>query len=182
MCGETFKRIIGGGAVITATKEVVFDCAHMLSGHEGLCKNLHGHTYKVQVTVGQVTSGGRDRLIPSGPSASMVIDFKHLKEALNEVIVEPFDHAFVFDMDRLHEIDSFAVADVNAAEAALVMATRTHGLKTVAFPGRPTAERMSRYFGESLVSALAQCPDTKDIKVLCVRVYETPTSYAEWSC
>ena len=99
MCGETFKRIIGGGAVITATKEVVFDCAHMLSGHEGLCKNLHGHTYKVQVTVGQVTSGGRDRLIPSGPSASMVIDFKHLKEALNEVIVEPFDHAFVFDMD-----------------------------------------------------------------------------------
>lgn len=159
--------------MITATKEVVFDCAHMLSGHQGLCKNLHGHTYKVLVTVSQTAPGGRDRLIPIGPSASMVVDFKDLKGLLEEVIVRPFDHAFVYN----------AEADVNhpmyEAELGFIDVARAYELKTVAFPGRPTAENMARYFGEELFRRLKDYVET-DLRILTVRVYETPTSYAEW--
>ena len=78
--------------MVTVTKEVTFDCAHMLDGHEGLCRNLHGHTYKVQVTARR--SGGF--LISKGPAKGMVLDFSALKGIMQAHIVEPFDHAFVY--------------------------------------------------------------------------------------
>ena len=54
----------------TATKTIKFDAAHVLTNHEGLCKNLHGHTYRVDVTVAQSADDTKD----------MVIDFKDLKK------------------------------------------------------------------------------------------------------
>ena len=74
---------------ITVCKEVTFDCAHMLSGHEALCKNLHGHTYKVQISV-------TNEQIAEGSSIDMVIDFKHLKEVISKSIMDKFDHAIIF--------------------------------------------------------------------------------------
>ena len=78
---------------VTVCKEVTFDCAHMLSGHEALCKNLHGHTYKVQVSV-------TNEQIIEGPSVDMVIDFKHLKEAITKSIMDKFDHAIIFSSHK----------------------------------------------------------------------------------
>ena len=56
--------------MITVTKTVRFDAAHVLTNHAGLCKNLHGHTYRVDIGVTQAADDARD----------MVIDFKDLKK------------------------------------------------------------------------------------------------------
>jgi len=63
---------------VTVCKEMTFDCAHMLSGHNALCKNLHGHTYKVQVSV----TGYK---LDKGSSQDMIIDFKDLKLAMQNI-------------------------------------------------------------------------------------------------
>ena len=73
--------------MITVTKTVKFDAAHVLTNHQGLCKNLHGHTYRVDVSVAQAEDDDRD----------MVIDFKDLKGIANEVICDRFDHAFIYN-------------------------------------------------------------------------------------
>ena len=46
--------------MITVTKTVKFDAAHVLTNHQGLCKNLHGHTYRVDVSVAQAEDDDRD--------------------------------------------------------------------------------------------------------------------------
>ena len=67
--------------MVTVTKTIKFDAAHVLTNHEGLCKNLHGHTYRVDVSVAQA----------EGDASDMVIDFKDLKRIASEVICERFD-------------------------------------------------------------------------------------------
>ena len=68
------------------TKTVRFDAAHVLTNHAGLCKNLHGHTYRVDVSVADGGEGGAD----------MVIDFKDLKRISEEVVCARFDHSFIY--------------------------------------------------------------------------------------
>lgn len=148
--------------MIKVTKEVTFDCAHMLSGHQALCKNLHGHTYKVQVTVGGDT-------IADGSSKEMVIDFKHLKRAINEVIVDRFDHAVIFSAEEYR----------NEAEQALFEWACKYDLRHYVMPTRTTAENMAVFFKEAIHTLLVGELAQKHIDYVSVRVYETPTSFAE---
>lgn len=150
---------------VTATKEFTFDCAHMLTGHEGLCQNLHGHTYKLLVTA---ESCGDD-LIPEGPSKGMVCDFKDLKSMVKEVIVDQMDHAYVYNM----------YADEDSVEAQIAVVLETAGRKTVAVDYRPTAENMVNDFMKALNNYLTQIGERYFITR--IRLYETPTSYAEAS-
>lgn len=63
------------------SKEFTFDAAHFLTKYHGKCENLHGHTYKLRVTVeGEVQEDG------------MVIDFLILKKIVKEKILDKFDH------------------------------------------------------------------------------------------
>lgn len=62
--------------------------AHFIEGHEGKCKNLHGHTWKIEVTV------INDRLNDLG----MVADFAAIKKQLQEVL-EPIDHVCLNEVD-----------------------------------------------------------------------------------
>ena len=71
---------------ITITSHFSFDAAHYLPGHEGKCQNLHGHTYKLEVTI------GRDSLIEGGSSDGMVMDFGALKPIVHKLIIDPLDH------------------------------------------------------------------------------------------
>ena len=73
--------------MLTVTKSFKFDAAHVLTNHQGLCKNLHGHTYHVQASVTQSPDDTSD----------MVIDFKDLKTTCEEVITTRFDHAFLYN-------------------------------------------------------------------------------------
>ena len=113
--------------MITVTKTVKFDAAHVLTNHQGLCKNLHGHTYRVDVSVAQPEDDDRD----------MVIDFKDLKGIANEVICDRFDHAFVYNTESAGEREIAAVVEKN-------------GMRTVAIPFRSTAENLAKMFYSEL--------------------------------
>ena len=113
--------------MITVTKTVRFDAAHVLTNHQGLCKNLHGHTYRVDVSVSQAEDDDRD----------MVIDFKDLKTIANEVICDRFDHAFIYNTESAGEKEIAAVVEKN-------------GMRTVAIPFRSTAENLAKMFYNEL--------------------------------
>ena len=72
--------------MISITKKFEFEAAHMLPNHKGKCKNLHGHRYELEVTVrGPINSEG------------MVMDFSDLKEMVNELVIDRFDHSCLND-------------------------------------------------------------------------------------
>jgi len=109
--------------VLTVTKTVKFDAAHVLTNHNGLCKNLHGHTYRVDVSVAQ----------REGDDGDMVIDFKDLKRIASEAICDRFDHAFIYNCE-------------SAGESEIAAVVERHGMRTVALPFRSTAENLARHF------------------------------------
>ena len=111
----------------TVTKTVKFDAAHILTNHQGLCKNLHGHTYRVDVSVAQADGAGGD----------MVIDFKDLKRIASEVVCERFDHAFIYNTESPGESEIAAVVEKN-------------GMRVVPIPFRSTAENLAKLFFDEL--------------------------------
>lgn len=133
--------------MLTVSKECRFDAAHVLSNHAGQCKNLHGHTYRLVVEVAE-TAEAHD----------MVIDFKDLKSVIGELVLDRFDHAFVYHLGSPSE-----------CEIAAVIAK--HGMKSVGLPFRSTAENLARYFFGELA---------RRVNVVSVKVYETPESCAEY--
>lgn len=151
--------------VTSVTKEVTFDCAHMLSGHNSLCKNLHGHTYKVQITV-----TGKP-ITEKGSSTSMVLDFKDLKKAIDDVIIDKFDHAIIFSAEKFR----------GQAEEELYFWARSYNLRHFIMPGRSTAEEMAYYFSHAIEAHLVDGMEDCNILSCSCRVYETPTSFAEVS-
>lgn len=64
------------------TKIFTFDSSHMLDGHDGKCQNLHGHTYKLEITVS-------DDPVRGGPKDGMVMDFTDLKAIVKQHITDP---------------------------------------------------------------------------------------------
>ena len=139
------------------TKEITFDSAHMLSYYEGKCSNLHGHTYKLQVTL----EGNVDDI------SHMVLDFNVLKETLDETIMNIFDHAIIFSDPKLR----------NEAEDELYAWAETYGKKYAVIPnGKTTCEDIAPYIKELISENLS----SKSIKVsVVVKLWETPTSFAE---
>ena len=119
------------------TKTVRFDAAHILTDHAGLCKNLHGHTYRVDVSVAQEADG------------DMVIDFKELKKIANEVICDRFDHAFIYNTKSKGESEIAAVVERN-------------GMRTVAIPFRSTSENLAKMFYNDLKATV---PGLSAVKV-----------------
>ena len=77
-------------AVIRLTKEFSFEAAHALDGYDGPCREIHGHSYRLFVTV-----KGTPAEDASNPKCGMVLDFGVLKRIVSEEIVSHFDHALV---------------------------------------------------------------------------------------
>lgn len=102
------------------SKDIKFDCAHMLSYYEGKCSNLHGHTYH-----GTVTLSG----LPN-PDTGMLVDYNRIKE-----IADMFDHAMVFS----------SVAFRNKAEDQLLDWVRQNTMHHVILNGKSTAEGIAEY-------------------------------------
>jgi 6-pyruvoyltetrahydropterin/6-carboxytetrahydropterin synthase len=137
--------------VKTVTKEITFDAAHMLSGYDGLCGNLHGHTYRLQLTVGS------ERLNESG----MVVDFGELKAFLKEQAADKFDHAIIFAGEGSR----------GESEEALLHWAKKFGQRHFVLPrGFPTAESMAQYVFDTANRRFA---------VVSVKLWETPDSFAE---
>jgi len=74
--------------MITITKEFHFEAAHFLPLHPGLCKHLHGHSYRLKITV----SHENKRF---DPRTKMVMDFGTLKAIVNEKIISKMDHSYL---------------------------------------------------------------------------------------
>ena len=113
--------------MLTITKSVKFDAAHVLTNHKGLCKNLHGHTYRVDVSVRQAAD---DR-------ADMVMDFKDVKRICEETVLSKFDHAFIYD-------------ETSAAESEIAAVVVKHGMRAAALPFRSTAENLAQWIFNAL--------------------------------
>jgi len=141
---------------IRITKEFKFETGHALFGYDGLCKNVHGHSYKLAVTI-----LGKPITDPSDVKFGMVMDFSDLKAIVNRLIVKPFDHATVLNINSPHK------------ELADAMEKRGH--KIIRVPYQPTSEMMILDFAEKISTAL---PNHLKLQRLVLR--ETETSFAEW--
>ncbi|MFC2109012.1 6-pyruvoyl tetrahydropterin synthase family protein [Bacteroidota bacterium] len=141
---------------IRITKQFDFETGHALYGYDGKCRNVHGHSYKLSVTV--IGTPIEDK---NDVKYGMVIDFKDLKVIVKDEIVDKFDHATVFNKNTPH------------VELAHELETRGHSVILVGY--QPTSEMMLVDFAQKIN---AKIPDT--IKLHSLRLQETGTSYAEW--
>lgn len=141
---------------IRITKQFSFETGHALYGYDGKCKNVHGHSYKLSVTV--IGSPIVDR---NNVKFGMVIDFSDLKKIVKEEIVDQFDHATVFNETTPH------------VELAHELKTRGHHVILVDY--QPTSENMVLDFAQKIKNRL---PSNIDLHSL--RLQETETSFAEW--
>lgn len=141
---------------IRITKLFTFETGHALYGYDGKCKNVHGHSYKLSVTV-----IGTPISDTSNVKYGMVIDFGDLKKIVKEEIVDIFDHATVFNKNTPH------------IELAKELKDRDHHVILVDY--QPTSEMMIIDFAKKIKSRLPE-----NIKLHSLRLQETETSYAEW--
>ena len=142
--------------VIRITKDFRFETGHALYGYDGKCKNIHGHNFKLSVTV-----TGSPITDKSHPKYGMVIDFSDLKKIINKEIIDAYDHATVFNKNTPH------------VEEAAFLSNRGHKILKVDF--QPTSEMMVLNFAKIITSKL---PD--NIKLHSLKLQETDTSCAEW--
>jgi len=140
---------------IRVTKRFHFEMAHMLFEYDGLCQNIHGHSYNLEVTL-----IGEPRNTPGHPKDGMVLDFGDLKDMVKTHIVSRFDHALMVNrlvpeeqMERLRKT--------------------TSRLIVVGF--QPTSENISAHIAEILQQHLPP-----GVSLFSIRLYETVTSFAEW--
>lgn len=143
-------------SVIRITKQFNFETGHALHGYDGKCKNVHGHSYKLSVTV-----IGKPITDSSNVKYGMVIDFSDLKKIVKEEIVDVFDHATVFNKNTPH------------VELANELSERGHHVILVDY--QPTSENMVIDFAKKIKNRLPQ-----NINLFSLKLQETETSFAEW--
>src|SRR5262249_34666278 len=137
--------------MITCTRRIGFDAAHRVMGHEGICKNLHGHHYVIEATfsAAQIDALGR------------VIDFGVIKQKLGAWINEHWDHnTILWEQDRTL---GRGICDVTQQQIFYL-------------PYNPTAENMALFLLQDICPRIF---DQTGIRCISVRLYETPNCYAE---
>ena len=142
-------------STIKITKQFSFEMAHALRNYDGLCRNIHGHSYKMDITL-----AGQPLHDESSPKNGMVMDFGDLKRLVNEEIISLLDHALVLNAKT---------------DAQLVDVLKQNYEKIVIVDFQPTTENLLNFIAGKIQTRL---PD--DVKLTCVRLRETDTSYAEW--
>lgn len=139
---------------VRITKEFKFEMAHALHGYDGLCANIHGHSYRLWVTVrGDVKQSNKH--IKDG----MVIDFDDLKSIIKPTIIKKYDHSLVLNANSPHINLDLSVFD-----------------KVYYLPYQPTSENLVIDFANSITSLLPE-----NVELLKVVLSETASSFAEWN-
>ncbi len=140
-------------AIVRITKFFEFEMAHLLDNYDGLCRNIHGHSYKLAVTArGQIITDA------DSPKLGMVLDFSILKRIVKEHIVDRLDHALLVRRNTPQAQKLTGIAD---------------RIYTVDY--QPTCENMVVDFAQIIKKYLPQ-----GIELVSLRLNETSTSYAEW--
>ena len=141
---------------IRITKQFSFETGHALYGYDGKCKNVHGHSYNLSVTV-----IGTPITDSNNVKFGMVIDFSDLKKIVREEIVDVFDHATVFNKNTPH------------IELAQELKSRGHHVILVDY--QPTSENMVIDFAKKIQDRLPN-----NIQLHSLKLQETESSFAEW--
>ncbi|MDP4188637.1 MAG: 6-carboxytetrahydropterin synthase [Bacteroidota bacterium] len=140
---------------IRVTKLFTFEMAHALWNYDGACRNIHGHSYKLYITI-----IGEPCTDTSNPKLGMVMDFGDLKRIVHEEIVSKFDHSVVIGMQSHHKFlenveqmfDKYYVLDY-----------------------QPTCENLVSDIAKRIQKRLPE-----KVSLFSVKLAETATSYAEW--
>jgi len=151
--------------VLRLTKQFSFEMAHALPLYEGKCHNIHGHSYKLFVTV-EGTAGLQDptakiEALDTGAPLGMVMDFGQIKRLVEEHIVGPFDHALVLPRGGRGKEEP---TDSLGGYAA----------KLIFVDFQPTTENLLLHFASLLQGRLP-----KGTRLYSLKLYETETSCAE---
>lgn len=141
-------------SIIRLTKEFRFEMAHVLSGYDGPCSNMHGHSYILNVTVIGEPIKQKDNT-----KLGMVIDFNDLDSIVNQQIISKFDHA----VSVMHDTPIFNKL------------TEGKFANVVALPFQPTCENLLPYFAKLISDKLPS-----EVRLHHLRLHETATSFAEW--
>lgn len=142
-------------STIKITKQFSFEMAHALRHYDGLCRNIHGHSYKMDITL-----AGQPLHDESSPKNGMVMDFGDLKKLVNEKIISLLDHALVLNAKT---------------DAQLITVLKQNYEKIVTVEFQPTTENLLNFIAEKIKAKLPE-----GVALTCVRLRETDTSYAEW--
>ena len=141
--------------MIRITKEFRFEMAHALLGYDGMCSNIHGHSYLLSVTlIGMPANNSAD------PKNGMVMDFGELKEIVKTQIIDRFDHALVLN-DTTPEKET--ISSLPLFE------------KVIFLPYQPTCENMLPDIAARISKHLPE-----GIKLHNLKLRETNNSFAEW--
>ena len=143
-------------STIRITKRFSFETGHAFYGYDGNCRNVHGHSYKLYVTV-----IGHPISDTTHVKLGMVIDFSDLKVIVKNKIVDVFDHATVFNKNTPH------------VELAKELADRGHNVILVDY--QPTSEMMIVDFANVIKQELPS-----HVKLHSLKLQETDSSYAQW--
>ena len=140
---------------IRVTKSFTFEMAHALWNYDGPCRNIHGHSYQLFVTViGETISD------QSSTKLGMVVDFSDLKKIVKNNIVDVFDHSVVIsskasqpEIERVDQMfDKFYIVDY-----------------------QPTCENLVTDMASRLINILPE-----NVSLFSLKLIETATSWAEW--
>lgn len=142
-------------AKIRVTKQFKWEMSHALFNYNGLCRNMHGHSYIMYATI-----IGEPLNDEKSPKHGMVIDFGDFKRLVNELIVNKFDHAVVLNKHENTE-------DLNKIKGLFD--------RLIVLDYQPTCELMVTDFAEQIQAILPN-----HLSLFCLKLYETSTSYAEW--
>lgn len=134
---------------VQLTKQFDFEMAHALMNYDGHCKNIHGHSYKLYITI-----EGEPNSDETSSKCGMVMDFGDLKKIVYENIIDKYDHALVLNEKAVFE---------NSLNTKLIRTSF-----------QPTCENMLVYFYQILNDKLPH-----GVRLCKLRMYETATSYAE---
>lgn len=141
--------------IVRVTKQFNFEMAHALYGYDGPCKNIHGHSYRLSITV-----IGKTIIDRKNQKQGMVVDFVDLKKIINENIVKEFDHALTLNKNTPHK--NFVKENTLFEKIVLV-------------DYQPTCENLLIDFAKRIKNKLPS-----QIKLHHLKLRETPNSYSEW--
>jgi 6-pyruvoyltetrahydropterin/6-carboxytetrahydropterin synthase len=139
--------------MLSITKIFHFETAHAISGYQGACRNIHGHSYELHMTV--CAQQDENQYLPG---IGILVDFKIIKQVVTEAIVKPLDHILLLSQAYL---DSHPGSENNE--------------NLMIFDAEPTAENILLYIKRKIAPLLPE-----HVQLQRIRLYETKDSYAEW--
>jgi 6-pyruvoyltetrahydropterin/6-carboxytetrahydropterin synthase len=142
-------------ALVRISKEFKFEMAHALMGYDGPCRNIHGHSYSLTVTV-----AGYPINDENNPKLGMVMDFGDLKKIVRKTVIDEFDHALVLNK----KMPKSLISEMSQNFERIILTEY-----------QPTSELMVIDFAQRIKNLL---PENIVLKHLLLR--ETVTAYAEW--